>query len=413
MIRTALNNVFSISAIAAIMTVCAGPVMAQAVHNTAGSIALGGGGGAYVNGYHANFVNPANLMIPERNTRYTIGLVGGIQTSAGGSLFNISLYNKHFTKGHVIDTERALRISDDLFGRGSQSAAQMGFGLDVVPAGFSYRRDDMAFSIAARARTLGSAGMSKGLFEMALTGLNTDVFSDPKNVNLNTEMLAMWELSLGFAMEVWSNQENYNPGTMRIFAGVSPKILFGMGYAEMGLKSQLQVSGRDLESRIVHDFEYYIHTVGNLTDGFRDYYQERRVRGNKDAILDDYFDDDSFSDLGGVLGMGVGLDLGATFEWYMDDVDLPVIGSGPQILRASFSITDIGGINFHGHRITHRAGCNQCLSGCCGSGSLGNRNTKSIEHRFGLHGAQHFAAVAQCTLDDQPGALDICAISVG
>ncbi len=346
MIFTASKLIITMGFISVVAATAAGDAMSQALHNTSGSIALGGGGGAYVNGYHANFVNPANLIIPDRNTRYTIGFIGGIQSSAGGSLVNIGLYNKHFTGGEVIDNERALRISDEWFGTGPNAAAQMGLGLDVVPVGFSYRRDDMAFSTAARARTLGSAGMSKGLFDLALTGLNTDVFKNPEKVNLNMEMLAMWELSFGFAMEVWRNQAGFTPGTMRIFAGAAPKILFGMGYAKLGLESRLQVTGRDLESRVAHDFEYYIHTVGNLTDDFLAYYEERRVQGNRDVILEDFIDDDSFSDLGGVLGMGLGLDMGATFEWYMDDVVLPVIGSGPRILRASLSITDMGGINF-------------------------------------------------------------------
>ncbi len=346
MIHTATKKIFAFSAIVAIAGVFADVGMTQSIHNTSRSIALGGGGGAYINGYHANFVNPANLMIPDRDTRYTVGFIGGIQASAGGSLINTGLYNKHFTKGNVIDTEMALQISDDWFGSGSGSAAHMGVGLDVVPLGVSYRRDDMAFSVAARARTMGSAGMSKGMFEMALTGLNTQVFNEPKKVNLNTEMIAMWELSFGFSMEAWRNREHFTPGSMRVYAGVAPKILFGRGYAKMGLKSQLHVTGREQESRIVHDFNYYIHTVGNLTDGFSDYYQERRVRGNKDALLDDFFDDDTFSDLGGLAGMGLGLDLGGTFEWYIDDISLPVIGSGPRILRASLSITDIGGINF-------------------------------------------------------------------
>ncbi len=321
--------------------------MAQGHYGTSVNTALGGGGSAYITGYHAAFINPANLMISDRDTRVNFGIIGGVHSSAGGKLINIGLYNRHFTKGHTIDTERALLISDDWFGTSSTSTSRAAFGVDVVPLGASYRRDDMAFSIAARARTLGNAGMSKGMFELALTGLNADVFSDSKNVNFNSEMLTLWELSFGFAMQIWQNTDHNAPGSMRVYAGAAPKILFGLGYARMGLESQLQVTGRELESSVVHDFEYYILTTGNLTDDLTAYYQERRVRGNKDAVLDDYLDEDSFSDLGGTQGTGFGLDLGATFEWYMRDVSLPVIGTGPQILRASLAITDLGGINFN------------------------------------------------------------------
>ena len=320
---------------------------AQGMHTTATSMALGGGGSAYVPGYHAAFVNPANLMLPERDTRITLGVLGGVRSSAGGSLVNISLYNKHFTKGHVLDSDRVMDISDDWFGTSRNAMGYAGADVSVVPLGASYRRDRMAFSSAIRARTLSSARMSKGFFELALTGLSSKVFKDPKNVDLSGEFLGMWEWSFGYAMEVWRNSERFEPGAQRIYAGIAPKLLFGMGYARIGLESSLQVTGQNQgQARVHHEFDYKLLTVGNLTDDLEAYYQERRVRGNEDALLSDFVDDDSFSDLGGVFGTGFGLDLGATWEWYRGDIDLPVIGSGPQIIRASFSITDIGAISF-------------------------------------------------------------------
>lgn len=319
---------------------------AQGVHTTASNMGLGGGGGAYMTGYHANFINPANLMISDRDTRISVGVMGGLSTSAGGSLVNISLYNDHFTTGQIIDTEAAMRISNDWFGSGSESTAYMGFNLNVVPIGVSYRRDDMAFSTAFRIRTMNTTGMSKGMFELGLAGLNAEVFNEKKSVNLNTEMLALGEWSFGYAMEVWRNQTDFQPGTQRVYAGVAPKILFGMGYANIGFDSQLQVtSGAD--AGVVHEFDYYIQSVGDLTDDLEEYYHERRVLNNTDAQLGDFVDDDSFSDAGSVQGNGFGLDLGGTWEWYIKDISLPVIGSGPQILRASFSITDIGSVNFN------------------------------------------------------------------
>lgn len=321
-------------------------VKAQGVHTTAVNMGLGGGGGAYMAGYHANFINPANLMLSDRNTRVSIGLLGGLSTSAGGSLVNISLYNNYFTVGNVIDTDMALRISDDWFGSGSGSMAYLGFNLNLVPLGFSYRRDDMAFSTAFRVRTMVTTGMSKGFFQLLLTGPNSEVFGNGRDVNLSLEMLAMGEWSVGYAMEVWRNREAFQPGTQRVYVGAAPKILFGMGYAKMGIDSRLQVtSGAD--PRLVHEFDYYIHSVGDISNDLESYYQERRVLNNKDASFSDFVDDDSFSDAGSVQGTGFGLDLGATWEWYMNDVSIPVIGSGPQILRASFSVTDIGSINFN------------------------------------------------------------------
>ena len=156
--------IICVSAISLSQAISSDEALAQANHSTSISTALGGGGSAYITGYHANFVNPANLMISDRNTRVSFGIIGGIHSSAGGSLVNIGVYNKHFTKGHTIDTQRALQISDEWFGSDSRAASRAGFGVDIVPLGASYRRDDMAFSLAARARTLGHVGMSKGMF---------------------------------------------------------------------------------------------------------------------------------------------------------------------------------------------------------------------------------------------------------
>ncbi|MEX0681136.1 MAG: DUF5723 family protein [Balneolales bacterium] len=204
----------------------------------------------------------------------------------------------------------------------------------------------MALSTAFRVRSVNTIGMSKGMFELALTGLNAEVFDEFKDVNLTTEIMGLGELSFGYAMEVWRSHSEFRPGSMRVFAGVAPKILYGMGYAKIGFESRLQVTGGNGESSVVHEFDYYIKSVGDLTDDFDRYYQERRVQNNEDASFGDFVSGDSFSDAGSVQGQGFGLDIGATWEWYMRDISIPVIGSGPQILRASFSITDIGSVNF-------------------------------------------------------------------
>ncbi len=329
-------------------------VHAQGMHVTASNMALGGGGGAYMNGYHANFINPANLMIPDGNKRVTVGILGGLSSGVGGGLVNISLYNEHFTTGKQIDTPTAIGISNDWFGSGSDDMQYLGFDLGVVPIGGSYRRDDMAFSAAFRMRAMSTLGISKGMFQLGLTGLNTEVFGERKNVNLNNEMLAFGELSFGYAMEVWRNQNGYRPGTQRVYAGVAPKILFGLSYAKIGFDSRLQVTGGE-DARVIHEFDYYIESVGELTKDLEQYYHERRVLDNSDAVLSDYVGGDSFSDAGSVQGTGFAIDLGGTWEWYMKDIDLPVIGSGPQILRASLSFTDVGGINFSNNAGDFRA----------------------------------------------------------
>lgn len=45
------------------LALSAASVVAQSRHFNSATIGMGGGGTAYVDGYHANFLNPANLMI--------------------------------------------------------------------------------------------------------------------------------------------------------------------------------------------------------------------------------------------------------------------------------------------------------------------------------------------------------------
>lgn len=102
-----LINVFLIVSIAASVSLIGnmtGDANAQSRHLTAQNIGLGGGGTAYQDLYHANFVNPANLMLNHsKRPRITVGLAGGIYSSMGGSLMNIKTYNDYLTTGRVIE----------------------------------------------------------------------------------------------------------------------------------------------------------------------------------------------------------------------------------------------------------------------------------------------------------------------
>lgn len=344
----------SLVLVAAIMTIDVVTAEAQGTHMTSRNTALGGGGGSYITGYHSNFVNPANLMLDERGTRITIGVFGGLSTTAGGGLANIGVYNEHFTSGQIINSQNAAQISDEWFGSGPDGSRSLGFQVSVVPLGVHYQRDNMAFATALRVRTMGTLSMSKGAFDLGLAGLNSDFFGDPRNVNMDNELVAVTEWSLGYAMEVWNSGGHFRPGSHRVFAGIAPKLIFGMGYVRLAMDSRLQIQSGE-NALLVHDFDYYINTTGDLTDDLNAYYQERRVRDNQDAELSDFVDSDSFSDLGSGQGFGIGFDLGATYEWYINDIDLPVIGSGPQILRASLSFTDIGSVSFGNNAGTFRA----------------------------------------------------------
>ena len=77
---------------------------AQNRHYNTMTLGMGGGGVAVIDGYHANFLNPANLMInKDRVPSHQVGIFGGFGLHAGGSLLNVGVYNDYLTKGLTIE----------------------------------------------------------------------------------------------------------------------------------------------------------------------------------------------------------------------------------------------------------------------------------------------------------------------
>ncbi|MCH8496417.1 MAG: DUF5723 family protein [Balneolales bacterium] len=308
--------------------------------NTTRGLGMGGTGTATVTGFQSNFVNPANLAIPQR-TKWSIGIIGGLNPDAGGGLANISLYNEYFTQGTTITPELNMQIADRWFGSSGNTYKEMGFNVDIVPFGISYQRNDWAVSLATRVRVLGNIGMSRGVF-LTSTGINSATFGTPQQFDIGNETVAFAEISAGYAQKVWENNTQNAPGTMRVYAGVAPKFLVPMHYHSVDVQSQMRV--QDSPYLITHDFTYEIKAVGQFAEDMRRFQQERQTTGQAPKV-DGYFDD-SFNDFGELRGSGLGIDLGATFEYYLDELPFQSWATkGMHRLRGSISVTDIGSMN--------------------------------------------------------------------
>lgn len=308
--------------------------------NTTRGLGMGGTGTATVTGFQSNFVNPANLAVPQR-TKWSIGIIGGLNPDVGGGLANISLYNEYFTTGTTITPELNMQIADKWFGTSGDTYKQMGFNVDIVPFGISYQRNDWGVSLSTRVRVLGNIGMSRGVF-LTSTGINSSTFGTPQQFDIGNETIAFAEVSAGYAQKLWENNAANTPGTMRVYAGLAPKFLIPMHYHSVNLHSQLRV--QDSPYLITHDFSYEIKAVGQFAEDMRKFQQERQSTGQA-PNTDGYFDD-SFNDFGEIRGSGFGLDLGATFEYYLEDMPFQSWATtGLHRIRGSISITDIGSMN--------------------------------------------------------------------
>ncbi|WP_440999013.1 DUF5723 family protein [Fodinibius sp. SL11] len=313
---------------------------AQSGHFSAKSLGLGGSGTAYLDTYHANFVNPANLMLnADTKPSTSIGLLGGVSATAGGPLMNISVYNRHFTTGDVVAHEAI----DEWFGSAMGNSRAMGMEVDVIPLAASWRGDKMAFSLAFRNRALFSGSVNRGFSEVLLTGISQERFSDPQPLNFSSKGVAFSELSAGLSYQLLELPTLLGIGeNVKLFAGVAPKYLIPHYTSSIDFNSTLQVT----KNEVIHDFSYTFSSVGELTTQFEDYYQARQDP-NFDGEIGDFVDPDgaSFTE---TQGTGFGVDLGGTLEM---DLAGPIRGAfswieGDKTLRVGLSITDIGSITY-------------------------------------------------------------------
>ncbi len=319
---------------------------AQIQHFNANSLGMGAGGTAYVDGYNANFVNPANLMLKRHNrNNLKIGFAGtGVR--AGGGLVNIPVYNQYLTNGQTLDGTVRENYLSALFGS-SQSGATKGIAttVDVVPLGVSYRGEVSAYSVAIRSRALVNLDFSRGFYELGLYGFDGDQFADPRAVNFKFEAIGFSEISVGYAREVFAIDNLLFAKNIKVFAGVAPKFMIATGYNRLNMASTMQVTRNPVSNAAVnirHDFSYNISTYGDLGTELNDFQNE--LSGNPDAEFGDFVGDGSYA---GAEFSGMAFDFGGTVQ--MDISGVPFLDGplfGKKTLTVGLSFTDIGNVKF-------------------------------------------------------------------
>lgn len=315
-------------------------VSAQSRLQTATNIGLGGGGTAYVDSYDANFLNPANIMLRnDRKTKISFGLLG-ISVSAGGPLANIGTYNEYLTKGLTLTSDVSAEMLDTWFGNDPEVSRNVGIDLSITELGVAYQRSNWAASLAVRSRVLSNIGVSRGLPEVFFHGLDPAVFGSGRAVNMNMDVVAFTEVSLGYARHVT------DLFGAKIFAGVAPKILMGHNTQRLDFKSTITANNGNFR----HDYDYTIQTLGAMAEGMDQYIIDRNntPAGQEAPEIGDYIEFDA-ADFAGVQTTGFGLDIGATAILNADFIPIPKWGPfrGDRQLTIGLSITDIGKLNFN------------------------------------------------------------------
>ncbi|MEX0609824.1 MAG: DUF5723 family protein [Balneolaceae bacterium] len=319
-------------------------LLAQSRHYNSMSLAMGSGGTAYVDGYHANFVNPANLMVKMHRPKNSIGFAG-IGVKGGGSLANVSVYNKYLTTGLLIDGEIRENFLSEWFGDNTSNVRDISATFSAIPFGVSHRGTNSAFSLATRVRVVQDFSINRGMAELATYGLDSEIFSTPVPVDFNSNTVAFAEISLGYAREVMALPDMFFAKNIKLYAGVAPKYLYGVYTASIDFNSTLHMQQQTADSpfTINHQFEYNLQTIGELSKQLQAY--ELAYNQDNSAVFGDYVDYQG-DDLGETQASGFGLDLGATLEMDISSVPIPLFFNKKKTLRVSMSVTDLGKLNF-------------------------------------------------------------------
>lgn len=324
----------------------------QSRHFNSMSLGMGGGGTAYVDGYHANFINPANLMInpTQKRPKRSVGLVGGIGFRAGGTLINLDVYNEYFTKGLVLEGEVADNLLLDLFGGEDVNLTRNESStLSLVPFGFSNRGKKSSVSLATRARITQDFVINRGFAELGIYGLDPQELQDVTPVNFSFGAIAFSEISVGYAREILTLPNLLFAKNVKLYAGIAPKYILGIQHSTFDFNSTIEIqraNNSPYATSIIHDFNYRLNAPGLLAEDLRAF--EAAFEADRNSRLDDFVDTESPDRyLTNVNASGFGLDLGATLE--MDISGVPIIDGffgKKKTLRLSMSITDIGKLNF-------------------------------------------------------------------
>lgn len=307
------------------------------------NVALGGGGSTYITDYNANFYNPANLMIQDRQRDIDVGLfITGTYFNAVQNFSNLDQqrtnlenYITAFDAGSYAITplERAEIVEDNYIRDRSTSLHQT--RLDVTLLGFKWRNDQRAYSIAVRNRISSSFETGKGWYSSEVQDIKNDIGI---NRSLTHRYQSLYEISFGFA-ESFQFFSDMTPRLDEFNFGIAPKLVIGGAYQNAKWDNLYLDDGTGQITNI-SEFEY--RASGSFGAATQQYLSGTPAQ----TALQSNINDELFSP----YGIGAGLDIGFTYLITIGS-DLSTINENEQqtnkSLRLSFAITDIGFVNYY------------------------------------------------------------------
>ena len=332
---------FTSATLGVVFTICSAINVSAQISLSAENMALGGGGAAYLTGYEALFVNPANLHIQEKNYSLQISLMqSGIYNEYLLPETDLSARSQHFRSAflpykspnsdfEMIEADRSSILNRNF--PGTRRVAPFQSMTDLHWFGLKWQGEERSYALSLRSRVFSKYELGRGYFSSTAVERSDNLYVDR---SFRHRYQSLHELSFGFA-ESFEFLNGLTPQLSEFIVGIAPKIVVAGSHLDARYNNVYEYSeGSDSWNRTA---QFNQQSTGSFT--------ENRPDLNSESAIS--FIDGSFSDLMKPAGIGFGLDVGVTYLITFGG-DLSLLqreaATTQKSLRISFSITDLGAI---------------------------------------------------------------------
>ncbi len=202
------------------------------------NIGMGGGGVTYISDYSSNFLNPANLLIPDHKFEIQIGLgrLGlflnnkPLKTQknplqAFSDVFSPNQGNLTVDNQETFNTTQNTAAISSWFPDNNQVYSKRA-QYNALLLGLSWQKRHYAFSLAVRTRGVNHIDVGRGWYDTHFVQSDT---TGILNRSVNQSIAVYHEISFGYAQELslvngWTSQLN------RLYFGIAPKLVIAGMY---------------------------------------------------------------------------------------------------------------------------------------------------------------------------------------
>lgn len=320
---------------------------AQLSYN-AESMALGGGGTAYITGSEALFINPANLLLQDKDRDISITFLQGSSFWSGvNRTEGFKNYFEEFREvikpfgsidgfnPRTIQPEERDEFIERHFVNG-HSTRTFNAQSELNWIGIKWAGSDKAYAFSLRTRIGNQFTLGRGLYSNEAIQKNNDLVV---NSSFKQIYQIQHELSFGYS-ESFTFINGIQPGPTEFIIGIAPKLIIpGSG---LNVNATNQYIYQPDQSNWKRETAYFQSSSGALTNQVTSDYRNFNSDPNQTPLLNQV----SFNELLKPTGIGLGLDIGLTYLITFGD-ELSLINDAKRVinqsLRFSISVTDIGG----------------------------------------------------------------------